>query len=140
MRRPAIKFLPEYATPLLMAPFVISKLVFMKMLFVLLLITTFTACSVKLMTPAQPDVDRVSGKYPGYSLAELNTDKALYESTCSRCHRLKSPTSRSEAKWDKIVPKMIARLNKKEGKEVIDAKQQESILRYLVTMGPSVKQ
>jgi hypothetical protein len=111
----------------------------MRIIFVLFLITIFTACSVKLMVPAQSDVDRVSGKYPGYSLAELNADKALYESTCSRCHRLKNPTSRSEAKWDKIVPRMIVRLNKKEGREVIDARQQESILKYLVTMGPSVK-
>jgi cytochrome c5 len=112
----------------------------MRMVFVLFLIIAFTACTVKLMVPAQSDVDRVSGKYPGYSVAELNADKALYESTCSRCHRLKNPRSRSEEKWDKIVPKMIARLNKKEGKEVIDARQQEAILRYLVTMGPSVKQ
>ena len=108
----------------------------MRIVVVLFLILTFTACSVKLMVPAQSDVDRVSGKYPDYSLAGLNADKALYESTCSRCHRLKNPASRSETKWDKIVPKMIARLNKKEGKEVIDAKQQASILRYLVTMGP----
>ena len=112
----------------------------MRMVFVLFLIITFTACSVKLMVPVQSDVDRVSAKYPGYSLTELNADKALYESTCSRCHRLKNPRSRSEVKWNKIVPKMISRLNKKEGKEVIDAKQQEAILRYLVTMGPSVKQ
>jgi len=34
---------------------------------------------------------------------------------------------------------MIGRLNRKEGKEVIDAKQQEAILRYLVTMGPEVR-
>jgi cytochrome c5 len=112
----------------------------MRMVFVFFVIIAFTACSVKLMVPAQSDVDRVSGKYPGYSLAELNADKTLYETTCNRCHRLKNPTSRSEAKWDKIVPEMIARLNRREGKEVIDAKQQESILKYLITMGPSVKQ
>ena len=111
----------------------------MRIVAVFLIVAFFAGCSVKLVAPAQQDVDRVSGKYPGYSLAELNADKALYESTCSRCHRLKNPISHSEAKWDKIVPRMIARLNKKEGKEVIDAKQQEAILRYLVTMGPSTK-
>ena len=111
----------------------------MKIAFVFFIIIFLAACSVKLVTPTQSNVDKVSGKYPGYSLAELNADKALYESTCSRCHRLKNPTSRSEAKWDKIVPKMIGKLNKKEGKEVIDAKQQDSILRYLVTMGPMTK-
>jgi hypothetical protein len=111
----------------------------MRIALVIFLIMAVTGCTVKLMVPAQSNVDRVAGKYPGYSLPELSADKALYESTCSRCHRLKNPTSRSEAKWDKIVPKMIGRLNRKEGREVIDAKQQESILRYLVTMGPEVK-
>ena len=111
----------------------------MKIVFVFLIIVFFAACSVKLATPAQSNVDKVSEKYPGYTLEELNADKALYETTCSRCHRLKNPTSRSEAKWDKVVPKMIAKLTKKEGKEVIDAKQQASILRYLVTMGPYAK-
>lgn len=112
----------------------------MRIVYVFFIITFFAACSVKLLIPAQSDVDRVSGKYPDYSLTQLNADKALYESTCSRCHRLKNPRSRSETKWDKIVPKMISKLNKKEGKEVIDARQQQAILRYLVTMGPSTKQ
>jgi hypothetical protein len=111
----------------------------MRIVFVFLIIAFFSACSAKLIAPAQSDVDRVSGKYPGYSLAELNADKALYQSTCSRCHGLKNPRSRSEEKWNEIVPVMIGRLTKKEGKEVIDAKQQAAILRYLVTMGPEAK-
>lgn len=107
----------------------------MRIVFVFLTVIFFAACSVKLMTPVQSDVDRVSGKYPGYSLSALNADKALYESTCSRCHGLKNPRSRNEAKWNQIVPKMIARLNRKEGHEVINAQQEADILRYLVTMG-----
>ena len=112
----------------------------MRIIYVFLIIAFFSACSAKLMAPTQSDVNRVSGKYPGYSLAELHADKALYESTCSRCHGLKNPRSRSEERWDKIVPKMIGKLNKKEGREVIDASQQAAILRYLVTMGPSTRQ
>src|ERR1700688_4824954 len=103
----------------------------MKKLFYLLLMFFFTACSFKLITPAQSDVDRVSSKYPGYTLAELSDGKTLFEQTCNRCHRLKNPVSRSENKWKEIVPKMIGKLNKKEGKEAINEKQQESILKYL---------
>jgi hypothetical protein len=111
----------------------------MKKPFILILLTVFTACSVKLIAPVQSDVDRVSSKYPGYNLAELNEGKALFQQTCNRCHRLKNPVSRDEDKWKEIVPKMIKKLNKKEGKEVIDEKQQESILRYLVTMSSAPK-
>ncbi len=111
----------------------------MKKSFYLFLMTVFTACSVKLIPPSQGDVDRVSAKYPGYTLAALNDGKALFEQTCSRCHRLKNPASGNEDKWKEIVPKMIGKLNKKEGKEVIDSKQQESILQYLVTMSSAPK-
>lgn len=111
----------------------------MKKSFYLFLMIAFTACSIKLIPPSQSDVDRVSAKYPGYTLAELNDGKALFEQTCSRCHRLKNPASRNEDKWREIVPKMIAKLTKKQRKEVIDNKQQESILRYLITMSSAKK-
>jgi cytochrome c2 len=106
----------------------------MKKLSFLFIIMIFTACSVKLMTPAQSDIDRVYSKYPGYTLTELNQGKTLFEQTCSRCHKLKNPTSRNEGKWNQIVPKMIGKLNKKQGKTEIDENQQAEILKYLVTM------
>ena len=111
----------------------------MKKSFYLLLMLSFIACSVKLVAPAQSDVDRVAGKYNGYTLNELNTGKALFEQTCNRCHRLKNPVSRNEGKWEKIVPVMIKKLNKKEGKEFINNVQEESILRYLITMSSAPK-
>jgi cytochrome c5 len=111
----------------------------MKKSFILTLMTILTACTVKLIPPAQSDVDRVSVKYPGYSLSELNAGQALFEQTCNRCHRLKNPASRNEDQWGKIVPMMIKKLNKKEHKEVIDDKHEESILRYLVTMSNASK-
>jgi cytochrome c2 len=111
----------------------------MKKTLCILLIPIFAACSFKLATPAQSDVDRVAGKYPGYTLADLNQGEALFQTTCNRCHKLKNPTSRNEKKWNSIVPKMIGKLNKKQGKVVIDDKQQELILRYLVTMNSAPK-
>ena len=111
----------------------------MKKLFYLFFISLFAACSVKLIAPAQSDVERVSAKYPGYTLTELNDGKALFEQTCTRCHRLKNPASRNEDKWKNIVPKMMTKLNKKEGKQVLDDKQQESILKYIITMNLAAK-
>jgi cytochrome c5 len=109
-----------------------------KTLFFLSLVS-LTACSVTLVTPTQADVDRVSSKYPGYSLAELNEGKTMFQHTCNRCHKLKNPASRNETKWNKIVPKMINKLNNKEGKTVVDEKQQELILKYIVTMNLAAK-
>jgi len=112
----------------------------MKKLFCFSLLVFFVACTAtKLIQPTQADVDRISTKYPGYSLQELQGGKVLFEQTCSRCHKLKNPASKSEKKWEKIVPTMIGKLTKKEGRQVIDAKQQDSILRYLVTMSSAPK-
>jgi len=111
----------------------------MKRIFVVLFLIMQVACTVKLATPSQSDVERISPKYPGYTLSELNDGKTLFEQTCNRCHRLKNPASRNETKWNKIVPKMINKLNKKEGKTVIDEKQEELILKYIVTMNSASK-
>ena len=112
----------------------------MKKIFFLSLLSVLTACAtVKLIPPAQADVERVSSKYPGYSLTDLKSGQALFEQTCNRCHRLKNPASRDEDQWNKIVPKMIQKLNKKEGNVVIDDKQEQSILQYLVTMSGAPK-
>jgi cytochrome c5 len=112
----------------------------MKKIFFLSLLSVLTACAtVKLIPPAQSDVERVSSKYPGYSLTDLKSGQALFEQTCNRCHRLKNPASRDEDQWNKIVPKMIQKLNKKEGNVVIDDKQEQSILQYLVTMSGAPK-
>lgn len=92
----------------------------------------FGCASAKLMTPTQADVDRVQSKYPNYSLADLNAGKLLYENNCGNCHGLKDPASRSEEKWKKVVPEMVAKVNKKS--KVLSEQDQEHILKYVVTM------
>lgn len=88
--------------------------------------------SAKLITPTQVDVDRVKTKYPEYSLADLNRGKQLYENNCGACHGLKDPASRTEEKWRKVVPEMVAKVNKKAA--VLSDRDQEDILRYVITM------
>lgn len=92
------------------------------------------SCSAKLLAPTQADAERGMTKYEGLTLASLNEGKALFEQNCSKCHGLKSPTSRNEEKWNKIVPIMVKKVNKKAGKEEIDAAEEQLILKYLVTM------
>ena len=106
----------------------------MKKVSILFLTILLAACaSTKLLSPAQTDVDRVATKYPDYSLEELNHGKTLYTQHCGNCHGLKNPAGRGEEQWKKVVPRMMVKVNKKEG-NILDAKAEESILRYLITM------
>lgn len=84
--------------------------------------------------PTQGDVDRVQAKFPGYTLDELHEGKKLFETNCNLCHGLKRPASRTEDEWRKIVPRMVKKVNSKEGHSV-SADGEEKILRYVITMG-----
>ncbi len=84
--------------------------------------------------PTQADVDRVQTKFPGYTLDELYQGKQLFEANCNLCHKLKKPASEPESEWREIVPRMVKKVNNKEGHH-IDEAGQEKILRYVITMG-----
>lgn len=107
-----------------------NKIIFAGLMFMI------SCASAKLITPTQGDVDRVQMKYPDYSLTELNRGKLLYENNCGACHGLKDPSSRSEEKWQKVVPEMVAKVNKKS--VVLSERDQEDILRYVITMSSSI--
>lgn len=97
-------------------------------------VLALVSCSAKLLAPTQADADRGKAKYEGLTLASLNEGKELFQQNCSQCHGLKSPTSKTEEKWNKIVPIMVKKVNKKAGKEELDAAEEQLILKYLVTM------
>lgn len=112
----------------------------MKKLFVLSLALYLIGCSASKKTAeaglSQKDVERVQDKFPGYTLAELNDGKLLYEKHCGSCHGLKALDSQTEEGWRKIVPPMVKKANKKEG-NVLDERGEDLILKYVVTMGPA---
>jgi cytochrome c5 len=81
-----------------------------------------------------PDVQRMQSKYPDFTNEQFLAGKSLYESNCGSCHRLEPVNAKDEAGWNKIVPPMVAKVNKKAGSEILDKDKQEAILRYLVTM------
>jgi len=107
----------------------------MKIRIIFILSAFIFACgTVKLSIPVQADVDRGTAKFPGLTIEDLYKGKLIYEQACVKCHAMKNPTSRSEDKWRKIVPKMVLKANKKAGKELIDSNNREVLLKYLVTM------
>lgn len=94
------------------------------------------ACSgAKVLVPSQTDADRAAQKNSTITLETLNQGKTIFEQNCNRCHGYKSPVSRSEEKWAKIIPRMVAKVNKKTKKETINPQQQELLLNYVITMG-----
>ncbi|KAB2805437.1 cytochrome c [Phaeocystidibacter luteus] len=104
----------------------------MKRTISILAVLTLVACgSAKLAAPTQADVDKASDAYPGYTLAQMNEGKGLYEQKCDKCHGLKDPTAFSPEQMREITPKMVEMANERQ--QSISADQAELIEKYLVT-------
>ncbi len=109
-----------------------------KNLIIVIALLGLTSClATKLAAPTQVDVDRAQAKYPNTSLEDLNRGKILYETNCKGCHKLYKPRSKNEQEWNKIVPIMVRKVNKKS--MILDEKSQQDILRYVITMGNTKK-
>lgn len=104
-----------------------------KNILILVTVVLFVGCAVKLVPPTQSDADRMQTKYPDYTLDQLNQGKAMYEQHCAECHKLKNPTKFTEAEWQKIVPIMAKKVNKKHP-NTLDTQSQDLILKYVITM------
>ena len=99
-----------------------------KKLSTLVIILLLIACgSAKLMTPTQADADRGAKLFPGYTLADLNQGKEIYEKNCNKCHGYKDPMKKKDKKWVKVVPKMAKKAD-------LDSLKGDAILKYVLTM------
>lgn len=98
-----------------------------------------TACGAKLAVLTQADADRGAQKFPGLTLKDLQEGQSLFKAKCSQCHPLKNPTSRDEAAWRKVVPRMAAKAERRANKQKIDPATQEKILKYLITASAAAK-
>ena len=92
----------------------------------------------KTVGPTKVDVERVATIFDNYTLADLKQGKKDYERYCDSCHGLENPASFTENEWRQIVPDMVNGVNDKEN-ITLDAKTEESILRYLITMSSAPK-
>ena len=106
----------------------------MKKIILFVFVLGLTACTVKLMPPTQADADFAAKKYNDCSLAQLQQGKESYEKYCNSCHSLKKPKSQTEEGWNKMVPMMCRKANKKAGSVIVDENTQNAILRYLVVI------
>ena len=105
-----------------------------KIAVLVLSILIFAACSTQVLILTQSDADRGAAKFTGTTFESLTHGKEVFEANCDMCHRLKKPGSKTEEEWNKIVPKMVKKVNGKVGSEQINPQKQELLRRYLVTM------
>jgi cytochrome c5 len=111
----------------------------MKKYFYLLSLLFVVACgTTKMVAPSQTDVDRGKDNFPGLSLAQLTEGQQLYTQYCNKCHPYKKPGSRTAMEWKHEIPEMSAKANHKFG-DVINASQEEAILRYVSVMSSAQK-
>lgn len=102
----------------------------MKKLIIPALLLGLVACGTsKVATLSQTDVERGAQKFPGLTLSALNQGKTDSETYCAKCHAYKKPQGRTEEQWRGIIPRMAKKNN-----SGIDAKTEQSILAYYVTM------
>jgi hypothetical protein len=98
-----------------------------------------TACASSSSTTTSPtgtqaDVDRVAVKFPGYTLAKLESGRMEYEEHCQTCHSLKNPKDYSEERIRMIVPAMAEKANKKAGTVVVDSEEEVMIMQYMIAI------
>lgn len=75
-----------------------------------------------------------SGKATTPSDPSLVQGKSIYEGHCGQCHALKNPSQFTEAQFTTIVPKMVQKVNKKEGTTSISPEDESKLLKYLVSV------
>lgn len=105
----------------------------MRTLVVISLILFIAACSAsKVAAPSQADVDRGIKEYETLTLSQLESGKELYSANCGKCHPLKNVEKYSKEEWERIMPKMVQKANKKGSN--LGAAQEDILMRYAVTM------
>ncbi len=110
-----------------------------KSLFLITTLVFVVACgSTKFITPTASDVHRGKNSYSTLTLQQLTDGQQIYQAYCSKCHPYKKPTSRSAVEWQTVIPEMTVKANHKFG-DVIDANQQEALLRYVTVMATAPK-
>ena len=102
----------------------------MKKLLLFSILLALVACSPKVIAPTQADADRSKGT----SLTELQRGHELYTAHCGSCHGLKSPTEYGASSWERIVPDMVKKVNKKAGTTALSSTDETLIRQYVLAM------
>lgn len=69
---------------------------------------------------------------PNYAFADFSKGKMLYETKCNKCHDLVAINSQTIEGWNKQVPEMVAKYNKKFD-DLLDERAELLIRSYVLT-------
>jgi hypothetical protein len=98
-----------------------NKTKLMKPVLIALLFVGAVACTTRLYTPTEANVNKVETA----SLAQLQQGHDLFMNNCGKCHKLPKPDSRSNTDWKKVLGFMAP-------KAKLNADQSNLIYGYLV--------
>lgn len=90
--------------------------------------------SYSVPAPAPPSsitAENFRSSDPNFAYADFAKGKMLYESKCNKCHALKPVTSQNIDGWNKYVPDMVAKYNRKFN-DLLDERAEELIKGYLL--------
>ena len=78
------------------------------------------ACSAALDHPTPQDAEWASREWPGTTVQDLATGRALYVDKCSGCHNLHLPAEHTPEEWKGYVAYMTAdaKITQQEAKEI----------------------
>lgn len=93
-----------------------------------LLSVAFTQCATKKAAPdpgttvstTSVDAEKVAEVKKKFTEAQMQEGKTIWASSCTKCHKLFEPESRTVAKWETILPNMSmrAKLNEDQAAKV----------------------
>lgn len=124
-----------------------KKLIYLSALFFVVACAAKKSTPVAPAPPATPPSAASSGFTPalavteanftssitGFTFAEFQKGKSLYETKCNGCHALIPPSAKPTELWQKMVPVMVGKYNLK-NTDYLDETAVNLISGYLVTM------
>jgi len=84
-------------------------------------------CTKPPPAPTTADVSRVEARFPGLTLAELQSGRDLYRARCGSCHVLYHPATHGATDWPRLLGEMAERAK-------LSGPERGRVERYLVAM------
>lgn len=109
-----------------------------KWVFLFIAAVAIGCAASKQVAITESDLSSAKTEFSGVTLAELQTGQVLFTEHCQSCHALKDPASEGIRGWKKHVPEMVEMANRDKAAD-LDKKEEQAILRYVITMGPLKK-
>jgi cytochrome c5 len=85
------------------------------------------ACAAALRHATPEDVARLTPRWPGTTLEDLERGRRLYVRRCAGCHVLPLPATRAPEDWPRLVDEMAARAR-------LGAEERSDVVRFLVAV------